>query len=171
VHASPDTSIAHPTTAHLAKLLEHMAWADARLLDGLRAEPRVDADVLELYAHVLGAEHVWLARLRQRPAEVAVWPTLTLDECAALSARNIDEYRAFLASLGPGDPGREVPYRNSAGDAFRSTVEDILLQVALHGSYHRGQIARAVRLSGGTPTPTDYIAWVRGAPAATRVGR
>jgi uncharacterized damage-inducible protein DinB len=40
--------------------------------------------------------------------------------------------------------------------------------VALHGSYHRGQIALLVRAGGSTPAPTDYIAFIRGAPAATR---
>jgi uncharacterized damage-inducible protein DinB len=47
-------------------------------------------------------------------------------------------------------------------------VGDMLLHVALHGAYHRGQIALLVRAGGSTPSPTDYIAFIRGAPAATR---
>jgi len=38
----------------------------------------------------------------------------------------------------------------------------------MHGCYHRGQVAMLIRDGGGTPAPTDYIAFVRGAPAATR---
>ena len=45
-------------------------------------------------------------------------------------------------------------------------MEDMLLQVVLHGCYHRGQVALVVRGAGAEPSPTDYIAFVRGAPAA-----
>jgi uncharacterized damage-inducible protein DinB len=47
-------------------------------------------------------------------------------------------------------------------------VDDILLHVALHGSYHRGQVALLVREAANKPAPTDYIGFVRGVPAATR---
>jgi uncharacterized damage-inducible protein DinB len=61
-----------------------------------------------------------------------------------------------------------ITYRNSAGEEFTSSLEDILTHVAMHGSYHRGQVAAWMRQSGETPTPTDYIAFARGSPAATR---
>jgi uncharacterized damage-inducible protein DinB len=152
----------------LTKLIDHLGWADARVLDGLREAPGTDPRALELYAHVLGAEHVWLARLHQRAPRVAVWPTLSLDECAALAAENLAGFRAILADQTPEELAREVPYTNSAGQPFRSIVEDIVLHVALHGMYHRGQVALVVRGAGGEPNPTDYIAFARGAPAATR---
>jgi uncharacterized damage-inducible protein DinB len=40
--------------------------------------------------------------------------------------------------------------------------------VALHGSYHRGQIALLMRQGGGAPAATDYIAFVRDMPAPPR---
>lgn len=154
--------------AHLTKLLDHLAWADQEVLDGLRSSAEPDPRAMELYAHVVGAEHVWLSRLREQPTRVAVWPALSLDEAAELTAENVAGLRALLAGLAPEDLEREVAYRNSAGLAFRSSIEDVLLHVALHGAYHRGQIALLVRAAGGDPVPTDYIAFVRGAPAATR---
>ena len=38
----------------------------------------------------------------------------------------------------------------------------------MHGMYHRGMTSVLTRRGGGTPAPTDYIAYVRGAPTATR---
>ena len=76
-----------------------------------------------------------------------------------------------LESLRPAavpEPALLVRYRNGAGQEFTSTVEDILLRLCLHGAYHRGQIAWALRPSGVTPAATDFIAFIRGAPAATR---
>jgi len=151
----------------MRKLVAHMEWADARVLGALREAPSPRPVALELFGHVLGAEQVWLARLDQRASSVAVWPGLTLDQCAALAAENAAGFRRVVDALTEADLDVEIPYVNSAGDAFRSTRADIMLQVMLHGSYHRGQVAAVLRAGGATPAPTDYIAFARGAPAAT----
>lgn len=150
------------------RLMEHLAWADQRALAALQAAGAPDPALVELYAHVLGAEAVWLARIEGRAAPMPVWPRLDLAGCAALAAENAAGLRRYAADLTPAELARPVTYRNSAGAEFTSTVEDILVQVALHGSYHRGQVARGLRQDGHEPQATDYIAWARGAPAAVR---
>ena len=155
--------MAHP----LRRLFDHLAWADDRVLRSLREAPAIPPKALELFAHVLGAEHVWLARLRQTSGRVPVWPSLDLDQCAALALENKAGYGALLDELQADGLRAEVPYTNSAGTSFRTPVEDILLHVALHGCYHRGQVAILLRQNGAVPQPSDYIAFVRGAPAAT----
>lgn len=99
---------------------------------------------------------------------MAVWPKISLDECAALAARNHAQLDELVAMPDPAGFEREIPYTNSAGASFRTKMGDILLHVALHGCYHRGQVALRLREAGAEPQPTDYIAFVRGAPAATR---
>ena len=149
----------------------HLGWADRLVQESLeRANPPAPA-ALELYAHVLGAEHVWHTRLTGTPARIAVWPTLDLAECRTLAAENLAALTALVAGLGPEEARRGITYKNSAGREFTSAVEDILLHVALHGAYHRGQIAMRLRQEGQVPEPTDFIAWARGAPTATRENR
>src|SRR4051812_28883944 len=155
---------------HFTKVFRHLEWADARVLQSLRSAHSVLKKDLDLYAHVLGAEHVWLSRINGLPPKVAVWPSLTLDECERLGGENATAYQNLAFDLTPEAPQRLVTYRNSAGDEFTSTVEDILTHVSMHGAYHRGQIAASLRAAGDTPIPTDYIAFVRGAPAAKRQG-
>ena len=152
----------------LSKLITHLGWADDRVLAALRSATDPDPACLDLFAHVLAAEHVWLARLKGETPRHPVWPTLTLEECAGLVQANQRDLTAFVGALDPADLTRGVTYKNSAGQEFTSSIEDILLHVCLHGTYHRGQIAWALRHGGGVPMPTDYIAMVRGAPAATR---
>lgn len=152
---------------HLRPLVDHMAWADERVLESLR-QPGVPQRALAIYAHVLGAEHVWLTRLEQRPRSVAVWPTLTLEECAQLAAENRRGFSAYVDRLTSADLRRTVHYRNSAGEEFDTPIEDILLHVTLHGSYHRGQVTLMVRDAGAEPRPSDFIEFVRGVPAATQ---
>jgi uncharacterized damage-inducible protein DinB len=93
---------------------------------------------------------------------------LTLDECESIARENVVAFTELLSRLTPDLLEKPITYRNSAGDQFTSTIEDILTHVAMHGSYHRGQIAASLRAGGDSPSPTDYIAFVRGAPAATR---
>jgi uncharacterized damage-inducible protein DinB len=150
----------------LSKLLDHLEWADQRVLDSLLAMPHPDARALDLYSHVLGTEHTWLSRILERTPREKIWPQLSLSAAANLAAENAASLRALLASHSSEQLQRQVAYSNSAGLAFESTVEDMLLQVVLHGCYHRGQVAMVVRGAGAEPAPTDYIAFVRGAPAA-----
>lgn len=152
----------------LRRLVDHMRWADERVLRSIEAATIPPGRALEIYAHILAAEHVWLARLRRREPSVPVWPSLSLEECASLATANAQGYVDLLAELDPEDLSTVVSYRNSAGQAFESTVIDMLLQVLTHGSYHRGQVSLLLRQAGAEPNPTDYIAFVRGLPAAVR---
>ena len=154
---------------YLIKLVDHLEWADAATLRALETAPGSDTRALTVYAHVLGAEAVWLARIAGRSQDVAVWPTLSIDESRSLGARNVAELKAVLESTDDGGIAREIAYRNSAGQPFRSKVEDILLHVCVHGAYHRGQIAQMIRQGGGEPAPTDFIAFIRGAPTAKTI--
>jgi uncharacterized damage-inducible protein DinB len=153
---------------YLSRLVSHLAWADDRVLAALRSATTPDPSCHQLFAHLLAAEHVWLARLKGETPTHPVWPALSLEECAALVQSNQRALGAYVDGLTAADLTHGIRYVNSAGRAFTSSVEDILLHVALHGAYHRGQIAWALRRGGSVPMATDYIAFVRGAPAATR---
>ncbi|HEX8726779.1 MAG TPA: DinB family protein [Gemmatimonadaceae bacterium] len=153
---------------YFKRMFAHLQWADARTLRSIVDSQHLPAHALELFAHLVAAEHVWLSRMAGVPPRVPVWPTLSIAECDALMNENHAAYAQFLDELGDDDLAHAVTYRNSAGREFTSTVEEMLTQVAMHGSYHRGQIAALVRAAGDEPQPTDYIAFTRGAPSATR---
>jgi uncharacterized damage-inducible protein DinB len=153
---------------YFTKLFAHMEWADRRALESLRAMSAPPPKTVELMAHILGAERTWLSRIDGVSSPIPVWPQLTLDEIGRLLGENVDGYKRLLSGMSSARLQEPIAYRTSAGDQFTSTVEDILTQVVTHGSYHRGQIAAQVRAAGGNPNPTDYIAYIRGAPAATR---
>ena len=155
----------------LTRLYEHMAWADANARDALGAMAAGSPELsraTELYAHLAASEHVWLSRLIGQPAEYPVWPSLELETAARLASETVDELRALVTRLDANGLAHDVEYTNSAGRTFRSRADDILVHVALHGAYHRGQIALLTRQGGSQPASTDYIACARGAPAATR---
>jgi uncharacterized damage-inducible protein DinB len=153
---------------HLKRLAAHLAWADQLAGSALGRAQRAESDLYDLLDHLLGAEHVWLARLGGRQPEVAVWPHLEAGARADLARRNATDLVAIVGRITAEAAARPVTYTNSAGFTFTNTVEDILLHLCLHGSYHRGQIARELRRAGDIPEATDYIAFIRDAPAAKR---
>jgi uncharacterized damage-inducible protein DinB len=156
----------------LAKLFDHLTWADAQARNAIQQMPDAHADAARartIYAHIAAAEHGWLARLEGRAAEHAVWPVMSIAAASALATETAARLRTLAASLDADELSREVTYRTSAGQEFTNTAADILAHVALHGSYHRGQLAMLVRQSGGQPVNTDYITFIRSVVAPPRV--
>ena len=147
----------------LMNLIDHALWADAQVVAAIAsiAVARAQrAPATRLYAHLAGAEHIWLCRLEGRRPAHPVWPELSLEDAAALAAASLEGLRA-VADAPPEALARDVEYQTSTGQVFRNTAADILSQVALHGSYHRGQIALLTREGGGAPVATDYIVYAR----------
>ena len=146
-------------TADLAwygRLLRYDGWANGETLASLRAGTP-PASALRWMAHIIGCGEIWLARLRDDPPAMAVWPDLDLEGCTAGLARLAERWPKYLATIDDGDLQEGVGYRNTRGEYWTSTVADILTHVTLHGAYHRAQIAAAVRESGGEPASTDFI--------------
>jgi uncharacterized damage-inducible protein DinB len=146
----------------LARLYDHMEWADAAVIENLGRTAAPLERSLGIFAHVLAAEKLWLDRINGvAAAKVAVWPKLTVQDCVPLAKANAAAFRKVLDGASEAELGKVVSYTTSKGDRFTSALGDILLHVALHCSYHRGQVAFAVRSGGAEPVNTDYIHYVR----------
>ena len=145
--------------ADLASLLTHLAWADERTrasIESLDATSEAYAECVRLYAHMAAAQHVWHSRVIGVAPRHAVWPTLTLAEAAELSRESLMGWREVTAQ-GETILASTVEYRTGTGAHFSNTVDEIVTQVLLHGSHHRGQVALLVRRAGGQPATTDWI--------------
>jgi uncharacterized damage-inducible protein DinB len=150
----------------MRRLSQHLAWADDLVLAALEAAPTPPPDAVREYAHILGADEVWLSRLEQRLAATTPWPEFELSELRPFARQLHAGYARYLASITDADLARNVLYTNSAGQSFETRVEDILVHVSLHAQYHRGKVNLLLRQAGLTPAPADFIGFVRGAPAA-----
>jgi uncharacterized damage-inducible protein DinB len=112
-------------------------------------------------AHILSAEKLWLERIRRERQSMPVWPSSTMEQCQALADEMASAWRNYLSKLPPAGLDGKVDYRNSKGEAWSSRVEDVLTHVLMHSTYHRGQIALAMRAAGMEPAYTDFIHAVR----------
>jgi len=145
---------------NLRRQFAYDEWANREVLAGLRAGA-TQTKALQLLAHILAAEQVWLERLTRKKQGIAVWPDLTPDQCEAHIFEMARMWREYLSELSPDSLAGTITYKNSKGEAWTSAVLDVLTHVLMHSVYHRGQIAREVRTAGQTPAYTDFIHAVR----------
>jgi uncharacterized damage-inducible protein DinB len=146
-------------TEHLRRLFTYDDWANREVLAGFRAVGTPPERALELMAHIVSAERLWLQRLLQQPRTFPVWPQFTLKECETQAAEMPLLWKQYLDDLS--DPGAVLTYKNTLDEAWTNRIEDILMHVVMHSAYHRGQIASSMRAAGLTPAYTDFIHGIR----------
>jgi uncharacterized damage-inducible protein DinB len=146
----------------LQRLFSYDDWANREAAASVaRPGDKAPEKARNILAHIIGTQWLWYARITQTESKMAVWPKLSPAECADESPRLHAAWEKLLRSAAEQGLDREVHYKNSKGEPWTSTLGEILTHVAMHGSYHRGQIATLLRDSGAEPAYTDYIHAVR----------
>ncbi|MEJ3716568.1 DinB family protein [Paenibacillus sp. T2-29] len=144
-------------------MMDHLYWADGRILDALEESKTKNKDLLKLVRHVSVAERVWLDRLQGKgSAQYSLWEeTEDLTAIRTMFEENAEQYRVYIEGLKEFELDEMIDYGNQSGVPFRTSARDILSQVLLHGQYHRGQINRALRIESAEPAQVDYITFTR----------
>jgi uncharacterized damage-inducible protein DinB len=154
--------------ADLRRLFGYDAWANIRLLDA--AESLGDdawtrpiessfASLRATFAHIAGAEFVWLQRwMGEKNAPVPSW----YDDPSVTTLRDVFnsidiQRREFLGGLSDAELEQPLEYNNIAGEACRYALGDALYQVVNHSTYHRGQVVTQLRQLGAKPPATDFL--------------
>lgn len=146
---------------HLNRLFAHDHWANRSVLAAFNRINVPPEKSLRWFAHILAAEDLWLARLTKADRKVDVWPTLSVDQCQSYLNEQTAAWDNYLATLTPDSLNSTITYRNTKGQAWTNTVQDVLTHVSLHSAHHRGQIVADLRAHGHQPPYTDYIEAVR----------
>ena len=145
---------------YLRRLFEYDHWANQEVLSTMRKSSSVPERSRKFIAHIVGAEWLWLRRLKDGKP-IAVWPDLTLSECEREVEALDAAWRSYLSTLSAPQLQHAISYTNSKGERWSSNIADVLMHVAMHSAYHRGQIASDTRQAGHTPAYTDFIHCVR----------
>jgi uncharacterized damage-inducible protein DinB len=149
-------------TKFLAELFAYDDWANREALKSIHTVAGSDGQARRLLGHVIGAQRIWFARFDSAEAAQAnPWPDASVDEHADALDDLRKGWQALLRNLAPEKLDTDLVYKNTKGAEFRTPIREVLMQVIAHSAYHRGQVAAAVRQSGGKPAATDYIVYVR----------
>ena len=146
---------------YIREMFAYDDWANHESLRSLMEMEHPPERARKVMAHIVAAELLWLSRLKQEKQPVAVWPEFGLADCHHQLTLLRQGWEEYLAGLSHGDLDSTIRYTNSKGETYTNAIRDVLMHVLMHGVYHRGQIAAAVRDRAGEPAYTDFIEAVR----------
>jgi len=112
--------------------------------------------------HLYGADWVWRERFHGRSPRAlpAGEESMTLEELAR-KWRDVEAAQdAFLATLTQDRLEEPLSYVAFSGDHFTRRLGDVLLHLANHGTYHRGQVATLLRQLGHKAASTDFLRYI-----------
>lgn len=112
----------------------------------------------ELFNHILNAHQIWNYRIQGKTGHCGVWEIPVQRDLLIFDRNNYLETKLILKDY---EVEKEVNYKNSKGQIFKSKIKDILFHIINHSTYHRGQIALDFRKNGIEPFITDYIFYKR----------
>ena len=144
---------------HLLQYFAYDDWANREAAASVLRAVDPPLKVRRVLAHIVGTQWLWLSRIESGASKMAVWPELPASDVARESGELLKAWQKVLAD--DKALGKRVEYKNSKGEPWSSTVEEIATHVVFHGVYHRGQIATLLRDSGNEPAYTDFIHSVR----------
>jgi len=131
-----------------------------KMLDAIAAANQ-NLKAVQLMAHLLAAQQVWLSRCKKEPAPGgALWPDWSLERLKLIADNN---YKAWTDFLNQTDDFEQlVTYKNSRGDGFANQLTDVLAHLINHGTHHRAQVGQQLKFNTDVSLPlTDYIFYIR----------
>jgi len=150
-------------------LIRHMEWADALIWKAVLGAPSLERDqqIRDRLHHFHSTQwaylQVWRGEALHVPELSSFADLRALGSWARGYHRELPTYVEALpkATL---DRHVEFPWAAQVAKRFGSvgpaTVGESILQVVLHTTHHRAQVATRLRECGSEPPVTDFIAWV-----------
>lgn len=145
---------------YFLKLYKYNAWSNERVMQCLKKQTVVDEKILTLMGHIVAAQFLWLHRIKGLPApKVKLWGSYTFEQLLEMVPEAGRQWIEFVESTDDFD--RELTYRNYVNEPYTNNVENIMIHLVNHSSYHRAQIALLLRQKGYEPVNTDFITYDR----------
>jgi uncharacterized damage-inducible protein DinB len=148
---------------HFIKLFNYNLFANELILKAI-IEAQEPQKPVQLLAHLLTAELVWLRRCKRLPNGMSSpWPDdFTISSCAELIIENHKDWLTYLNELSDAGFDKVIDYQNFRGDHLQDELTDILTHVINHGTHTRAQIGQQLKLAGVQSLPiTDYSYYLR----------
>ncbi len=146
---------------HFQKMFSYETWANRQIVSSLEAIAEPPQRSVQWLAHMMSAQMLWLQRLQHYPQTYPVWPEFTFAKCKEMSESLLELWKKYLQSLSEADLSAPIAYKNSKGESYSNSRNDILQHVIIHSAHHRGQIVADIRAAGYIPPYLDFIQAVR----------
>jgi len=152
-------------------LYEYNRWANAEILNAtsvlsteqftkdLSSSHRSVRDTL---THILWAEWLWVRRWQGLSPTIVLNPA-DYPEVNALREKWKEvgkDQASFIDQVTDESLAEVIAYVNMAGEEWKYPLEQMLLHLANHSSYHRGQVTTMLRQLGAKAVPLDFLVFI-----------
>jgi uncharacterized damage-inducible protein DinB len=158
---------------HLISLVKYNQWANERICGYINeaGEKIADTELISSFPtirktlfHLWDAQVIWMKRLRGESSNT--WPSHnfngSLKEAIDLILLNSNDYIQFAEGLIENQHLSDVEFKSLDGTAYHNTIEEIIMHVMNHSTFHRGQLITMLRSAGFTSVgSTDLIRYFR----------
>jgi len=142
------------------KWYSYNAWANRRVIGCLERQAITDEKILSVLGHLVSANFIWLNRIKDLPkSKYELWGKYDVPALKRMVEDADEQWMNFIHENENFD--RVLKYKNYVGDYFENNVQQIMIHLVNHGSYHRGQVAMLLRQKGFEPINTDFITYDR----------
>ncbi len=161
------------STDLLGDLVRHAEWADATMwhtvLGALGEEPQaLDSKVEFWLHHIHVVQHAFPRMWRGEPLEFPEIGDFADPQALARWGREGHaELQQYLSDAADAELEREfeVPWTEELKERWNRPIQPVnvaqsAVQVVMHSTHHRGQLASRLREQGAEPPMVDFIAWV-----------
>jgi uncharacterized damage-inducible protein DinB len=150
----------------LRDFYDYNQYANDRLLEVMSgAGDEHLRDVIATLAHIVAAQINWLERWQTGVNErstIELQETIrTLDQLRESFERSHADLRQYIAGLTDADVDRPLTFKDSTGTTTERLLWQLMLHVANHGTYHRGEAAAALTALGHSPGDLDFSYWAQ----------
>jgi uncharacterized damage-inducible protein DinB len=149
---------------YILQLFAYETWANERIVEALEQMQYPDDRALELFSHLLAARFTWLQRITGQHGYVPLWEKRDLLDCVQLLMQTNNSWEAFLNQCTDQDFTRSIQYQNTQHQPFESTIQEIVVHLINHSTYHRGQIVASLKGKIPNLPVTDFIVFARTHP-------
>ena len=151
-------------------LLQHMQWADAEVWKKVLMFEAAENDekIKKLLYHLHQGQYAFYFLWDELPLDIPKPEEFSdLKSIAKWGFDYQQKLNEFLSLPKSGENEKviQIPWsvfieRKTGKKVVPATLDETMLQVASHSTYHRGQINARFRELGGEPAMVDLIAWV-----------
>jgi uncharacterized damage-inducible protein DinB len=130
------------------KQFEFEYWSNGTILKALRSLKEKDERALFLFSHLLSSHCMWLSRVNKTGFTCTLFQERTLDECEQLMKENLEGWKKYLSDKSATDLEQTIEFMvawETNPTKRKISIEDALVHLINHSSYHRGQIIAGIK--------------------------
>jgi len=148
----------------LRDFYDYNAYANEHLVNVASGAPQEKlGEIVPTLGHIAAAQINWLERwqtgVNQRSRVLIQAEMRSLDDVRQALARSHPDLSEYLDSLTEVQLDSDLEFRDSSGAVTVTPLWQLMLHVANHGTYHRGEVAAALTALGHSPGDLDFFYW------------